>query len=225
MTKISNRVIYTPIGAVLGVAVIVFAINYLPQVSERQQSSRSSKQKNAATSSAEHSAVNGVVLEEKYNNEKYNFSISYPSAWNLTEKPKASGSLLMLEFEKSKESPKEEFSARVSCFADDPLQYAREFKSREFKNTESVVIDGVSTKLYLEQSRGLETLNFYLPLVKEKEHSKYSEHKRCGMYFSSFGELSAEKRSIMTSVEFPDGFEEFVDNVERKFLIDPPVKG
>lgn len=163
---------------------------------------------------------NTKIDQKIYQNLGLGFSFKYPFGWNVVVKENdlSLGSLVSLKFTngQTNEIDRDEFLGLISCFAGmnnvDPLYLGN------FHATESIKVDGVSTSIYFDQNRGLETLKFYIPLIKQ-------DSKRCGIFFQSFGNLTEDKKDIITSLDFTSGFESFINAVAKQFQTNPPTQG
>jgi|SRR3989338_2767725 len=153
-----------------------------------------------------------------YTNPKYSFSISYHPEWDIIVKENVTDALVSLNFttEQTQGADRDEFLGLVGCFAGminiDPLYLG------DFRANEPIEIDGVATSIYYDQNRGLETLKFYIPLIKQ-------DSNRCGIFFQSFGNLNEIKKDIINSLDFTNGFETFINGVEKQFQTNLPTKG
>lgn len=155
-----------------------------------------------------------------YTNSKYSFSIQHPSDWNIAvkENDASLGSLISLKFTigKNGDVDYDEFLGLVGCFGE--MNNVDPFYLGNFRASESVEIDGVSTLINYDQNRGLETLKFYLPLIKQ-------DSNRCGIFFQSFKKLTEIKKDIIASLDFINGFEAFINTVLKQFQTNPPTRG
>lgn len=157
---------------------------------------------------------------ETYTNSKYSFSIKHPSDWNIVVKENDAnlGSLISLKFTigKSGNVDYDEFLGLIGCFGG--MNNVDPFYLGSFRSSEPIEIDGVLTLINYDQNRGLETLKFYLPLIKQ-------DSNRCGIFFQSFTKLTEIKKEIITSLDFTNGFEAFINDIVKQFQTNPPTKG
>ena len=155
-----------------------------------------------------------------YRNDNLGFSFQYPHEWDVMVKENdlRLGSLVSFKFTTGQTwgIDRDEFLGLVGCFAG--MSNVDPFYLGDFLTTEPIKIDGVATSIYYDQNRGLETLKFYIPLIKQ-------DSKRCGIFFQSFGNFTKLKKDIITSLDFTNGFEAFVNAVAKQFQVKLPTKG
>lgn len=154
---------------------------------------------------------------QTYKNSEFGFTFQYPSEWVLSTQNNdlSTGSLLLFTLQDPSAGHK--ITGQLTCFGE--LGPSAQITSHgEFRSSEPIEIDRVSTSIFYEQSRGLDSLKFYIPLLGERED-------RCGIAFFSFAELIEEYRMMVASFDFVNGLPAFVDVVRKKFQADPPVKG
>lgn len=151
-----------------------------------------------------------------YRSEKYSFSFKYPIEWNIIVKENdlSLGSLVSIKF--TNKSTNDQFLSLVGCFGG--MNAVDPFYLGDFRTSEPITIDGVAISIYRDQNRGLETLRFYVPLIRQ-------DSKRCGIFFQGFTDLNETKKDIITSLDFINGFDSFIDAVIKQLEIRPPTKG
>lgn len=166
------------------------------------------------------SQMNKMGRWQVYKNDQYGFSFRYPIDWNIIAKENDTslGSLVSVKIMANQTGSigRDEFLGLVGCFGG--MNNVDPFYLGDFHASELIKIAGVATSIYKDQNRGLETLRFYIPLIKQ-------DSQRCGIFFQGFTDLTETKKDIINSLEFSNSFEAFVGSVFKQFQTKPPTKG
>lgn len=166
------------------------------------------------------SQTNKLEKLQIYKNDQYGFSFKYPGDWNMIVKENdiGLGSLVSIKAITGQTwgVDRDEFFGLVGCFGD--MKTVDPFYLGDFRVSEPIKIDGVTTSIHRDQNRGLDTLKFYIPLIKQ-------DSQRCGIFFHGFTDLTDIKKNIINSLDFTNNFEAFIGSVFKQFQTKPPTRG